>query len=168
VTALSGRLVTLVSTAGFARDQLVVYDRDATANNYGLSRVRKVLSATQLELYHSMPGATATGQLRTANRGAEALQRVFRLEDEWGWITTAFKVFTSHPTFQTHLETAALRRSASLPGTPTIDWLATPLVLLGRWNNGVSEENMRHLSAPFRPASPLPRLRRDRSVLLRR
>lgn len=168
VTGVAGRLMTLVSTAGFAKEQLVVYDRDASADLYGLSRVRKIIDATHLELYHSIPGATATGQLRTANRGAEGLQRVLRLGDGWGWITTAFKVFTSHPTFKTHFETTALRRSVVFPGTPTIDWHATPLALMGRWNNAVSEENMRVLSGPYHPPSAIPRWRRDRSVLLRR
>ena len=168
VTAVAGRVCTLVSTAGFARDQVVLYDNNTSADQYGLSRVRKVLSETQLELYHSMPGATATGQLRTANRGSEAVQRVLRLGSGFGWITTAFKVFTSNPALGAHHEMTALRRSATLPGTPTIDWIAAPLALLGGWNNAVSEENLRLLSKPYRPPPVLPRLRRDRNVLIRR
>ena len=125
-------------------------DRTPAAEQYGLSRVRKVLNETQLELYHSIPGARGNGELRTINSGGQAPQRVLKVDNEWVWITTAFKVFASHETDRTHFETTALLRSPTLTGKPVVDWHATPIALMGRWNNRVSSENLRLVSEPFR------------------
>jgi hypothetical protein len=124
--------------------------RTPAAEEYGLSRVRKVLNDTQLELYHSMPGARGPGELRTINRGVQAPQRVLKLDNEWVWITTSFKVFYSREGDRKHFETTALLRSATLTGQPIIDWHATPIALMGRWNNAVSSENLRLIHEPIR------------------
>lgn len=167
----TSRIVDVNSTAGVAADDLVMYDQDSTSSNWRLGRVRKVLSSTQLELYHRMPGLSTSGVLRTINRGKNYPHFLTPFGDEWLWISTSFAPMFGHATFAAGYEGASLYRSTDPPYAekPTLDHFNTPGFWLGRDNNTGSTENPRFVGAAVVPyTEALTVRRRRRKVHLRR
>ncbi len=172
ITAISGRTITVASTTGCVQDMLVVITNSTSGDTYGLSRIRKVVSSTQLELYHSVPGMTTSSVMRSANFGTDnALNAVVKIDDTWCFVMTVFKVFTSHATLAAHHETNGLFIGGATPfAASAISWLATPIAPLGRdsWNTTISNENMRVSRDTQKFTSGWPVRRRQRSDLIRR
>lgn len=167
----TSRIVDVNSTVGVAADDLVMYDQDATSSNWRLGRVRKVLSSTQIELYHSMPGLSTSGVLRTINRGKNYPHFLMPFGDQWLWISTSFAPMFGHATFAAEYEGASLYRSTDPPYAekPTLDHFNTPGFWLGRDNNTGSTENPRFVGAAVVPyTEALTVRRRRRKVHLRR
>ncbi len=167
----TSRLVGVGSTTGVQRDDVVMYDEDASDNNWRLGRVRKVVSATQLELYHLMPGIGTSGVLRTLTKGKQYAHHLMPYGDEWLWHSTLFGTLFGHASFSSGYEGAGLFRSPDPPphGPPTPDRLNTPGWWLGRDGDTGSTENPRFVSAPVHPyTQALTVRRRRRSVHLRR
>lgn len=154
LTAVSGRTWTCADTTGLVKDMLLVCTQTASADTYDLTRVRKVISSTQFEVYHTAPAAASGTVCRSANYGTDnALNHVIKIDGTWHFVMTVFKAFTSHASYSAHHETNGLFvGGSSITDAMAIDWMATPIAPLGRdaWNTTVSNENMRVLHTPLR------------------
>lgn len=167
----TSRTVTVSSTTGVQKDDFVVYDEDASVNNWRLGRVRKVVDATTLELYHRMPGISTAGVLRTIRRGKQYVHHHMPFGDGWLWQSTMFAPMFLHATFGALYEGTALLRSTDPPPLqkPTYDAFNSPGWWLGRDGDTGSTENPRFVSLPVDPyTQSLAVRRRRRRVHLRR
>jgi hypothetical protein len=54
----ASRTVTVASTAGCQADDSVIFDQDTNTYNLARSRILRVVSGTELELYHQLDGLT--------------------------------------------------------------------------------------------------------------
>lgn len=168
----AGNLVTVPSTTGAVKDMSLVITQTASANTYGKSRIRKVVSGTVLELYHSVPGLAASSVMRSSNFNANSdVQQVYWTGNVFYWITTVLGPFSGHGSFDAHHESNGLYVGGASPfDAVTLDWVATPFIPFGQdsANTTVSNENPRVVTTPVRFASNKPIHDRQRSVLLRR
>lgn len=166
----TSRVVDVTSTTGVQRDQLVCYDQDSTSDNFRYGRVRKVVSATQLELYHRMPGISTSGVLRTMNHGVSYPTHIRPRGDRWEWRGTMFAAMRFHATFVANIETSALWWATNPDREdPVADWPRCPGPYLGRDNNSGSSENPTYADRPVHPyTQPLTVRRRRRKTHLRR
>lgn len=157
---LTGRTVTVSSTTGFVQDGLVILDQDATSDNYGVSRVRKVASGTSLDLYHGLDGFTTTAPAKI--RQLDAVKRftpraVVKVGSEWWFYLVIWGIFDDDATFRALCEqNALLTHSASTASgaTPTMDYHASPVVSRGFNSDLRSVENMTlfYTAVPLDPA----------------
>lgn len=172
ITAASStsRTVSVTSTAGVVKDALVCYDQDATADNFRYGRVRKVVDATTLELYHLMPGISTTGVLRTMDRGVSYPTHVRPRGDRWEWRGTMFAPMRFHASYVANVETSALWWATNPDREgPVVDWERSPGPYLARDGNSGSSENPTYAERPVHPyTQALTVRRRRRSVHLRR
>lgn len=155
---ISGRTVKVANTAGFVADAYIEIDQDNTANNYGQSRIRKVVDSTTLELYHGLNGFTTTTpakiiQVDGANRIAPADIR--KVGNKWEMQVTPFQFFGAFPGLSAHDENMGLLTSDSIIGPYTWNHLATPSFTRGAWKNQVSNENLVFLHTPI-TVGPIP------------
>lgn len=147
----TSRTVTVGSTTGFARDALIMYDQDGTVANWRLGRVRKVISSTQLELYHLMPGISTAGVLRTVLKGKQAPTTLRPDGDTWTFFGSAFSVFSGHASYAANYEGGCVWSTPHPAVAPTVDWPRTPGLLLGRNGNNGSSENWGFSAPPVDP-----------------
>lgn len=167
----TSRIVTVNSTSGVAADDFVMYDQDSTTSNWQLGRVRTVLSSTQLELYHRIPGLSTSGVLRTVSKGKLYAHHLLPFGDEWLWVATLFGTMFGHATFASSYEGAGLFRGANPPHQqkPSYDRVNTPGWWLSRDNSTGSTENPRLIGGPVHPfTQSLTVRRRRRQTHLRR
>lgn len=154
LTAVSGRTWTCASTTGLVKDMFLVCTQTSSGDTYGTTRIRKIISSTQFEVYHTCAGAASGTVCRSANYGTDnALNHVINIEGTWYFIMTTFKAFTSHASYSAHHEWNSLFVGGSSPtDASAIDWAASPIVPMGRdsWNTTISNENVRVLHTPFR------------------
>lgn len=69
---------TVDSTTGFARDQDVIIDDDGTADNWVITRIRKVVSGTVFDWYHSIHNMADNAYVHHAERGSPYPRDVIR------------------------------------------------------------------------------------------
>lgn len=164
----SSRTVTGTVPASFTKDMLVLYDADATAENWGLSRIRKV-NAGDIELYHYIPGGTTSGRLRGFDAGAITVHDIREFKGEWWLDVTFYFIFDTHATFDAFCEVCGIMRGPTVTGPFTIDWFRTPQARWGRDNNNHSSENIAWEGSPTYPQTHSNRMRQRRlGTLLRR
>lgn len=170
---LAGRTLSLTDTTGFAVDQLVIVDQDASATGWNMSRVRKITANTSLELYHALQGFTtaSAAQVRGYLAGAVTIHHVERVDGEWRFYCSLFAIMDSHATFRSFTELSALFTSPGLLDAKTIQWLDSPLFMFGQWNNKRSSENPALVRSPigleFLPTFGAPPKRRRHQLLNR-
>ena len=129
--ALNGRTVTVADTTGYAPDMLVlIKNQNTTQSDWVISRIRKVLSATQLELYHGLMGLTTTAKIFSYEAGGVSLHHVNQRSDgTWEFYTSVFGICgPDTPTHAAFHESTVLLTSATLTGPKTTQWLDSPLV----------------------------------------
>src|SRR5262249_19891394 len=152
---LTGRIVTVANTTGFVADGMVVFDQDADNDNYGTSRIRKILSLTQVELYHGLDGFTTTTPARMVQVDAarfHGLRTIVRVGSEWWFYPTNFQYTYQDGTAygmlceQVMLYTHA--NAAPSGATPVINHLASPVIPRGFNSDMRSVENMTLLMPP--------------------
>lgn len=149
-TSVAARTISGTVPASFVQDMMVLYDADATEDNWGVSRIRKV-NAGSVELYHYIPGASTAGRLRGLDAGAISVHDVREHAGEW-WLDVSFyQVFNTHATFRAFCEVSGLMRGPALTGPFAVDWFRTPQARWGRNNNERSSENIAWEGAPTRP-----------------
>jgi hypothetical protein len=152
---LSHRTASVASTTGFVKDQMVLLDQDSNADNFGLSRVRKVNAGTSLELYHALDGFTTAAPAKVIgwDEGAMHPRALRRIGSTWCLWITSFQITRGQPaTYEAFMESVALltHTGATLGGgTFAFDWLNTPGLLLTSWHHLRSSENIALLSAPI-------------------
>lgn len=154
LSAVSGRTWTCSDTSALAKDMVLICTQTSSADTYDTTRVRKIISSTQFEVYHSTPAAASGTVCRSVNYGNDlSFANLLKIGGVWYLLTTPFQVFDTHPSYSAHVETTALFvGGANLTDAFTIDWMATPVMLWGRdaWNNTISLENPRPLHTPLR------------------
>lgn len=152
LTGVSGRVWTCASTTGLVKDMHVIATKTSSGDTYDTTVVRKVISSTQFEVYHSCAGAASGTVVRSSNYGTDnALNHVIKIDGTWYFIMTTFKAFTSHASYSAHHEWNSLFVGGSnITDAMAIDWTASPIVPMGRdaWNTTISNENVRVLTVP--------------------
>lgn len=157
---LTGRTVTVTSTTGFTVDGQVFLDQDATPNNFGLSRVRKILSSTQLELYHGLDGFTTTTPCRIAQIDAVrhfSPRNIYKVGAEWWFYINHYAPFGTVEDGASYNANAmqgggeVYKHSASFPSdlSPTLQHLTGPVISRGFNGDTRTNENMSILLPPF-------------------
>lgn len=149
----TSRVVTVPDTTGFAEDGMVLIDDDTSVNDWAINRVRKVLSGTELELYHRTPGYASGCTINQADAGRIALMAIRYDSDrrEWCFYITPFGWFFHYDNggaVDARAEITGLAVSSSPLVAPTIDWFDTPQPWLARNDNQRSSENMTFYDKP--------------------
>jgi hypothetical protein len=151
---LAGRIVKVADTMGFMADAYVEFDQDTQAANYGQSRIRKVVDATTLELYHGLDGFKTTKparivQINAANR-IDIADVVFA-GGQWVMYTTPFSFFGPYSGYGAHDENTGMLTAPGLLGPYSWNFLASPPATRASWNNTISNENMTLVHYPTGP-----------------
>jgi len=152
---LTGRTVTVASTTGFVVDAQVLFDDDTTGDNYGTSRIRKILSSTQLELYHGLDGflSGSPSHMRQIDGTArDGGQIVMRVGSEWWFYRVQWGAFDNDAGFGALCEQNMLyTHSGELPSSqaPLMDHAVSPIIPRGFNSDLRSVENMGLLMTPL-------------------
>lgn len=158
LTAAPGRTVTVADTSNFVKDASVVITDDNTANNYGFSKIRKIVSGTVLELYHGLTGFTTTTPAKIWQRdGAKnrSPRVIVKVGSEWWFYSTFWDPWAfaaDDATYGALVEEMYLgKHSGAGPSSSvaTIVHDANPVAWRGFNNNQRSHENMTLLQGPF-------------------
>jgi hypothetical protein len=151
---LTGRTLTIGDTTGFAVDDPIWIDNDSSGNA-AASRVRKVVSSTQLELYHGMDGFTTTTPAKarstssSPNFGGGVVVKV--INAGWRLYWTFWEPFENDTGIDDPLieEMCILTHSAKAPNAIfALEGLLSPTPVRGSWSNERSYENMGILLVP--------------------
>lgn len=126
---LSGRTALMASTTGFVPDQLVIVDSDATTNNWGISRARKITTNTSVELYHGLVGF-ASAAMFGFEAGSITPHDIRLRNGVWEFYCSVFSVTTQHGSFVAFMESSVVYTCATLTGTPVISWIDSPIIPL--------------------------------------
>lgn len=155
---LSGNTASMTSTTGFAVEQPVMVNQNATADDWSVSRVRKVNTNTSLELYHSLNGFTtaSSAQVRGLDAGSVTIHHIEQKSDrKWYFYVTLFQLYNSHGSFQAFGEFAGLLSSDTLLGSKTWEWRYSLNPTVTFWDHTRSNENIAIPREPERaPAKP--------------
>lgn len=152
---LTGRTVTVADTTGFVADAMVFLDQDSNFNNFGTSRIRKVLSGTQLELYHGLDGFTTASGAKIRQVDATARvggQQLIQVGTEWWMYMTQWGAFDDDASIRALLEQNCLYRHTGIyPSSSSfaMDMLASPVTPRGENDDLYSVENMGLLMTPL-------------------
>ena len=157
LSTFPGRTVTVGDTTGFAADTAVILSQSTDNDTWSTSKVRKVTSATQLELYHGVQGFATTYPARiksldtSPNWTPRALVQVgsewWLYHNEWEpWLHGA----NSASYGSLHEETWIFTHSATTPSGGTFAVQRQPSPVVSRSNAGGqrSFENFTLLSIP--------------------
>lgn len=151
----TSRTVTVASSTGFVQDGLVAIDQNTNNDEYAVSRVRKVVSSTSIELYHQMTGFTTTlpARIRQLDRAPQYTPRaVIKVGAEWWFFTVQWGIYSDDASVGALLETMVLyTHSGSGPAsaTPAIDHAAAPMMPLTEFTGRRSVENASILMLPL-------------------
>src|SRR5262249_1851674 len=132
-------------------DGYVEIDQDTDRNRYGQSRIRAVVDATTLELYHGLDGFTASAPARVVQvDGANRVEvsDVRQFGGRWHLVVTPFGFFGPSATPAAFDENPGLLTADSLTGPYAWDHLATPLAAQGAWRDERSNENLTFMHTP--------------------
>jgi hypothetical protein len=155
-----GRTVTVADTSGFVQDASVLFSESTTMDNYGYSKIRKVVSSTVLELYHGVTGfGTAypakIKQFSAArNRSPRAIVRV---GSEWWFYLTVWEPFAQTAdvgSYNPGCEEMHLWKHSNTSPSAAIGVLQyhpSPVNLRGFNDDQRSAENMTLLYSPVVP-----------------
>lgn len=147
-----GRIASMASTTGFVQDGFIHIDDDATQNDYGQSRIRKVNAGVSLELYYSLNGwtAAANSQIRQVDAfSAITIHHIVNAGGKWFFYVTPFAAYAEHGSFLAYTENTGLLTSATLLGAKSWEHLATPVITKTDWGHLRSSENMALVSMPM-------------------
>lgn len=158
--SLTGRTVTVTSTTGFSIDGLVALcQSNVSGAAYNLSRVRKVISSTQLELYHGLDGWTTATPARIAQIDSVRYfspRNVVKVGSEWWFYINVWGTFnvydgTSYSAYRNQLQGLWKHSAANPTGAPpAIDFLSFPVAQPGfSTQDDQTVENMTLLMPPF-------------------
>ncbi len=159
LTAAPGRTVTVGSTTGFSVDASVILAQTTDNDTWSTSKIRKITSGTQLELYHGLTGFTTTYPARIKQVDASpnfSPREIIWTGSEWRFFMNLWEPFLNSAesgTYSALLEEAHLfTHSAAAPsgGTPAIQYLQSPMTSRGYNNDEESFENITLLSTPTR------------------
>lgn len=148
--AVAGQTVTVDDTSGFLEDAYVLIDQDANRDDYSQSRIRKVVDATTLELYHGLDGlgppavvvqADATNRIEIAE--------VKPVGSKWWMYVTNFGFFGAQPGLDAFSENTGLLTADSLTGPYAWKHLANPPLARASWSNDRSHENLTLVHTPI-------------------
>lgn len=155
---LTGKTVTVADTSGFTVDAMVLLAQTNNFDNVGCSRVRKILSSTQLELYHALDGFTSAASCRIRQvNGTRTFggQVIVKVGSEWWFYMTQWGAFMDlSPTINGLIEqNMLLTHSGATPSaaTPVYDFLASPITPRGFNDDLRSVENMGLALTPVTP-----------------
>lgn len=146
----AGTMVSVGSTAGFVEDGYVQINQDSLRNNYGQTRVRKVIDATTLELYHALDGFAPPAKLVQVD-GANRIEiaEVRRVGSAWWMYVTVFGFFSAYPGYDAFSENTGLLTADAIAGPYTWKHLASPPLARGSWGNERSHENLTLIHEPI-------------------
>lgn len=145
------RTLQVGDTSDFVKDAVVIVTDDTTENDYSQSRVRKIVSSTQIDLYHALDGFTtaSSAQARMLSGGVVDIGHVVFSEGKWWFFVTPFQTFGDHASFKAHDENSGLMWSVGLLDKPkTWEWLASQPIMKHPYNADGSSENVALVSAP--------------------
>lgn len=157
-----GRTVTVGSTTNFVKDAAVVISQSNGGDDWGFSKIRKVVSSTQLELYHGLTGFTTTLPAKIWQRDGgrnRSPRAIVRVGSEWRFYETFWDPWTfaaDDATYGALVEEMYLcTHSANAPSdaTAVLQQQPSPVTLRGFNNDERSHENMTLLNPPFDPDS---------------
>lgn len=164
MSSAPGRTVTVADTSNFVKDAAVVISQSNGGDDWGFSKIRKVVSSTSLELYHGITGFTTTlpAKIWQRNGGRNRSPRaIVRVGSEWWFYETFWDPWTfaaDDATYGALLEEMYLltHSSASPSGsTAVLQQHPSPVALRGFNNDQRSHENMTLINAPFTPPAVL-------------
>lgn len=147
-SAVSGRTITVADSSVFDRDALVVFRNANSTDDWATSRVRKIVSSTQIELYHEIGGLSTADSNRLVaqtNNGSVTPNSVRALPGGgWRVYCTIFQPWVLESGAIGNMET---NFSIVLPEDPrdavgVIDWTHSPHVYLHIWNADRNNENI--------------------------
>lgn len=151
----TGRTVTVGSTDGFVPDAEVVFCQSNNWSDYSVSRIRKILSGTQVELYHGLAGFTTTVPARMKQIDASkhfSPRWIGQVGGEWWFYVCNWEPFLDDaPTYAALLEQMVLYKHASPAPSgamPTFQYLASPVTWRGYNNDQRTMENLTLLNSP--------------------
>jgi hypothetical protein len=146
---LNGRVVNVADTSAFTRDAEVIVRRSAAlSNDFGVSRVRKIVNATQLELYHGLDGFLASGPAEILQVDSWYLKNAHADTVQFG--ATWYLFLTN---FADGRESHGVLASANLTGPYTWQHAATPGATLSFFGGSKSNENLVFVHDPVNTSS---------------
>lgn len=157
-----GRVVSVASTSGLNVDEIVAFSQSSNGDTYSASRVRKVVNATTVELYHGLTGFTTTtpAKLKPASSWPNLTPRWIGLVGaQWRFYLNLWEPFTNGgdgASYSSLLEEGYLfTHLAAAPNgaTPTLDYLASPVISRGFNDDQGSLENLTLVNQPFTSTS---------------
>ncbi|HET9529925.1 MAG TPA: LamG-like jellyroll fold domain-containing protein, partial [Blastocatellia bacterium] len=157
--SLSGRIVSVASTAGFVADGYVQFNQDTSSDNFGQSRIRKVVDATTLELYHGLDGFTTSTPAKIVQADSASrieIADIRQFGNKWHMYVTLFGFFGAFPNLNAFGELNGVLVADSLTGPYQWSHLATPVFTNGSWKNERSNENITFVHTPIGNAPPDP------------
>jgi hypothetical protein len=158
LTTAPGRTVTVGDASNFVQDGPVILSQSTTNDDWSYSKVRKVTSSTQLELYHGITGFTTTkpARIKQINTSPNWTPRALVLigsewwlfHNEWEpWLNGANSASYSSLQEENHL---FIHSNASPSGgTFALQYQPSPSPLRGQFANQRSFENMTLVTDPY-------------------
>lgn len=153
----NSRTVTVSSTTGFSVDGFVLIDQDTDYDVYAVSRVRKIVNSTTLELYHALDGFTTTlpARIRQVDRVPHGTPRaVVRVGNEWWFYVVSWGYMDGNTGISALCEQVILlTHSAATPdgAVPVLDKLAEPVLMRNEFGGQRSVENFSFFNYPVYP-----------------
>jgi hypothetical protein len=149
---LAGRLVTVPDSSAFEADGAVLLRQSASPGaGFAVSRIRKIASPTQIELYHGLDGFQASGPadivLASSDQKNNEVAEVRKGGASWYLYVTNF--FGGS-------ESTGLLQASALTGPYQWVTAATPPVSKALWGATRSNENMTFVHLPVDIGSGVP------------
>jgi len=152
-TAVDGKTITITDASGFVEDAAVVIRNETSAEEWGISRVRRI-HGNDLELYHEIGGLGGTssnrsvGMLGAGSITAHALAR--ESDGRYRLYVTVFQPFILGIGAFGNCEVTASLTAPLLSGPWEWDRLASPNAPLTIWEADRSQENLELVNHPAR------------------
>lgn len=146
-----GRTVVVADTSTFQKDGMVILSQSSNMDTYSTSRIRKVVDATHLELYHGLTGFTASYPTRIKQLSSSQtwnVRDIRKVGGEWWFYTVPWEPFASSgdgANYAALLEQCSLMKHAAVAPSgaqPVYDLLSDPVIPRGFNNDAESVENM--------------------------
>lgn len=164
LTAAPGRTVTMADTTGYVVDANVAFSQNSTNDDVSVSRIRKIVSSTQIELYHGLTGFTTTYPAKikqiasTPNFTPRTMRRVGA---EWWFYLTVWEPFHNAPEsgYDSLLEDTYLFKHGGInpaDATPAIDHTLGTAGSRNIYQGRRSFENLTFLNEPLFPVDNRP------------
>lgn len=160
LSAAPGRTVTVADTSNFVKDAAVVFSQSTTMDDYGYSKIRKIVSGTVIELYHGITGFATTYPAKIKQMNAartRSPRQIVRVGSEWWFYTTIWEPFyyTADQTSynpgceETHLWTSS--NDSPSGAIASIQYQPSPVNWRGFNNDQRSSENITLINTPYSP-----------------